>query len=93
MVSWTWQTIAWLWIVSLAASLGLMVLQFLLFYRRAVAENRKFFWLLPYPGNAAGLIALARALARHAPLAAVALYVVPAAALVLTLSWLVVTSV
>ena len=93
MASWTWGTIAWLWLVSLAASLALIIFQFLLFYRRAVAENRKFFWLLPYPSNAAGVIALARALARSAPLAAIALYVVPAAALVLTLSWLVVTTV
>ena len=87
MARWSWQTIVQLWIGALVASLTLIVVQVLVLYRRAAARNTKFFWLLPYPGNVAGVVALTRVLARHAPLAAVGVSAVLAVALALTLAW------
>jgi hypothetical protein len=78
-----------LWLGALAASLTLVVVQLLLFYGRAVAKNTKFFWLLPYPGTVGGMLALMSAVAKRAPLIAVALFVIPSIALVVTLYWMV----
>ena len=85
MASWTWRDILQFWIGALAASLSLVITQIVLFYRR----KPKFFWLLPYPGTVAGVVALTRAVTKHAPLIAVALFVIPGFALVATLYWMV----
>jgi hypothetical protein len=87
MASWTWQTVALLWVGALTASVVLIAVQLFIFYRRAVAKNTKFFWLLPCPGSVAGVVGLLRAVARRAPLIAVAVYVVPAVALLVTIMW------